>query len=226
MRTILVASVVALLMTGTAGATASPTGDPAVPNPRTSFVIVSLIPGMSTGTSNSSEPRPALSMAKLFLADYVLRHGDGSVADRELAQRAIRLSDNDAATTLDDKYPAAIAAIAAEFGLTDTRRGAFWGESVTSASDVADFLAAVERGTPFSPLLAWMAGASPIAADGTVQNWGTARIPAVIGSKWGWADDHVSEVASASFGPGFATAAFTYGDADDENADLAAFLGW
>ncbi|OXR41827.1 hypothetical protein B7C42_06169 [Nocardia cerradoensis] len=39
-----------------------------------------------------------------------------------------------------------------------------------------------------------------------------------------WSDDG-SDVASASFGPGFAIAAFTHGDVDDENADLAAFTG-
>ncbi len=228
MRTTLVASVVALLMAGSATAMASPATDPLAPpamNPRTSFAIVSLVPGISTATTNSSESRPALSMVKLYLADYVLRHGDGSASDRDLAQRAIRFSDNNAATTLDDKYPGAIAATAAEFGLTATQRGSFWGDSRTSARDVADFLIAVERGNPFSPLLTWMATASPIAADGTVQNWGTALIPAVIGSKWGWSDDHVSAVASASVGPGFAAAAFTNGDAAAENADLAAFTG-
>ena len=217
--------VVALLMAGASmTATASPVGgaaDRVAMNPRTSFAIVSLIPGMSTGTNNSNEPRPALSIIKLYLADYVIRYGDRSESDRRSAQRAIQFSDNNAASALDDKYPGGIDATAAEFGLAATRRGPFWGQSYTSARDVADFLAAKERVDPFSPLLNWMADASPVAGDGTVQNWGTSHIPAVIGSKWGWADDRAAAVASASFGPGFATAAFTYGAAEDENADLA-----
>ncbi|AHH21489.1 hypothetical protein NONO_c67220 [Nocardia nova SH22a] len=221
MRTTLVASILAFLMVGGTAATA----DPVAPvNPRTSIAIVSLVPGMSTGTSNSSESRAALSIIKVYLVAYALRHGDGSASDRELGQRAIRLSDNNAATALDDKYPDAIAATATEFGLTGTRRGAFWGESYTSARDAAEFLAAEERTDPLSPLLAWMATASPIAADGTAQNWGTSRLPAVIGSKWGWSDEPAAEVASASFGPGFAVAAFTFGDADTQNADLTEFM--
>ncbi|WP_227979828.1 hypothetical protein [Nocardia spumae] len=219
---------VAALLIASGTATASPVeaDEPIAMNPRTSFAIVSLVPGIDSGTANSDEPRPALSIIKLYLVDYVLRYGDRSASDRQLAQRAIQLSDSDAASALDSKYPGAIDATAAEFGSTATRRGSFWGDSYTSASDVAGFLVAKELSDPGSPMLVWMATASPIAADGTAQNWGTARMPAVIGSKWGWSDDPVSPVsavASASFGPGFATAAFTNGDADDENADLAGF---
>ncbi|MBF4996614.1 hypothetical protein IRT45_05525 [Nocardia sp. BSTN01] len=225
-RTTLVAPVLALLIAGGA-ATASPArgeSEPIPMNPRTSFAMVSLIPGTATGTGNSDERRPALSIIKLYLVDYVLRHGDGSRSDRQAAQRAIQLSDSAAATELDTKYPHAIDATAAEFGSADTRRGSFWGDSYTSARDVAEFLVVKQRTDPASPLLWWMATASPIAADGTAQNWGTAHVPATVGTKWGWSDDG-SYVASASFGPGFAIAAFTHGDADDENADLAAFTG-
>ncbi|KAA0022176.1 serine hydrolase [Antrihabitans cavernicola] len=222
----LIPLVTALTALGASGvAAAAPAGplDVIPLNPRTTFAVVSLIPGVSTGTPNSSEPRPALSIIKLYIVDYVLRHGDGSAQDRQLAQRAIQFSDNDAASALDTKYPNAIDAVAAEDQLANTWRGSFWGTSYTSAQDTATFLVDKERTDPASPILGWMATASPIAADGTAQNWGTVHIPAMLGTKWGWSDDRTSLVASASFGPGFATAAFTNGDPDDENADLAAF---
>lgn len=229
MRTILVVPVVALLIAcGAATATASPSGRDAVVlqvDPRTSVAVVAVVPGLASTTENAAEPRAGVSITKLYLVDYALRHGDHSDSDRAAAQRAIQLSDDAAADLLDAEYPEAIAAIAAEFGLTATRRGSFWGDSVTSARDVAEFLAAKERTDSASPMLAWMATAAPVAADGTVQNWGTSHLPATVGTKWGWTDDHTSEVASASFGPGFAAAAFTYGTAEDQNADLAGLTG-
>ncbi|PPJ38156.1 hypothetical protein C5E45_10330 [Nocardia nova] len=48
--------------------------------------------------------------------------------------------------------------------------------------DVAEFLVAKQRTDPGSPMLRWMATASPIAADGTAQSWGTAHRPATIGT--------------------------------------------
>ncbi|MBO0853450.1 MAG: hypothetical protein J2P18_06750 [Nocardia sp.] len=231
MRSKALAPIAALFMmvSGVVTAAAEPTARPVdlpvnLPvNPRTSFAVVSVVPGVSTATPNADEPRPALSIIKLYLVDFALRHGDGSPGDKALAQSAIQLSDNNAANALDNKYPQAIGATAGEFHLTHTWRAGFWGNSTTSARDTASFLSAKEITDPGSPILGWMATAAPVAADGTAQNWGTAHIPAMMGTKWGWADDRVSLVASASFGPGFATAAFTNGGPGDENADLAAF---
>ncbi|TSE00341.1 hypothetical protein FOS14_07895 [Skermania sp. ID1734] len=197
---------------------------PVAMNSRTSFAFVSLVPGTDSGTANSNQPRPALSIIKLYLVDYVLRHGDGSASDRALSQRAIQLSDNDAASALDNKYPNAIDATAAEYQLPNTSRGSFWGTSLTSAADIANFLLDKERSDPASPILGWMATASPVAADGTAENWGTAHLPGVIGTKWGWSDDRTSLVASASIGPGFAVAAMTNGSPADENADVRGIL--
>ncbi|MFF5034452.1 hypothetical protein [Nocardia salmonicida] len=122
--------------------------------------------GFAWGTANEHESRAALSMSKLYIADYALRHGDGSPEDRALSERMIR--DSDAG----------------------------------------------------SPIFEWMAGASNTAADGTPQNWGTAQLPGVQGSKWGWSDVGAPEVASASIGPGFSVAAHTYGASADQSADV------
>ncbi len=65
---------------------------------------------------------------------------------------------------------------------------------------------------------------TPVAADGTRQNWGTARLPGVLGSKWGWSDLPPPEVASASFGPGFTVAAHTRGSPEDQTADVGQAL--
>ncbi|KAA0016322.1 hypothetical protein [Antrihabitans cavernicola] len=172
------------------------------------------------GTPNSTEARSGLSTVKLYIADYALRHGDGSASDRDLAQRMIQLSDDNAAQQLDAKYPNALDADAAEYHLTSTHRGSFWGDSVTSTADTVTFLEAKKATDPMSPILGWMATANPVAADGTHQDWGTAHLPGVIGTKWGWSDEGSPEVASASFGPDFSVAAQTEGSAADETADV------
>ena len=177
------------------------------------------------GTANSAEARTGLSTVKLYVADYALRHGDGSPNDVALAQRMIQLSDDSAASQLDAKYPNAIAATAGEYGLTNTRRGSFWGDSVTSTADTVTFLEAKKATDPTSPILGWMTTAAPIAADGTPQNWGTTDLPGAIGTKWGWSDDRTSEVASASFGPDFSVAAHTNGGPNDQNADVGTAFG-
>lgn len=180
--------------------------------------------GIEWGTANENEPRSALSMSKLYLADYALRHGDGSAEDRVNAERMIRYSDDAAADAVEAKYPQAIAAIAAEYGLEQTRPGAGWGTSTTSTADLADFLTAKQATDPTSPILGWMATAAPTAADGTRQDWGTAELPGVQGSKWGWSDMMPPEVASASFGPGFSVAAHTRGGPADQTADVLGAL--
>lgn len=195
----------------------------AVP-PRTAISVRTAV-GPGWGTANEHESRSSLSLSKLFLADYALRHGDGSPEDRFLAEQMIRYSDDGAATTMEAKYPQAIAAIAAEYGLTETVPGPNWGASATSVANVSDFLAAKLRTDPGSPIFEWMAAAGSTALDGTEQDWGTARWPFVLGTKWGWSDLGEPEVASASYGPGFAVTAHTRGTAAEQTADVLAALG-
>ncbi|MFG1791670.1 hypothetical protein [Nocardia sp. NPDC049149] len=176
--------------------------------------------GAQWSTANEHEQRASLSLIKLYLADYALHHGDGSRADRDLAERMIRYSDDGAATTIAAKYPQAINAVAAEYHLADTHAANDWGAATTSTADVADFLDTKKRTEPASLIFEWMAAAGEIAVDGTEQDWGTSRLPFVLGTKWGWSDVGAPDVASASFGPGFTVAAHTHGSAAEQTADL------
>lgn len=208
-------------VTGAGAAVAAPApidSFDAVPE-RTALTFEYAPGGVLIGTANQHERRPGLSTVKLYLADYALRHGDGSPRDRFLAERMIRYSDDGAASELDAKYPGAIDAVAAEYGLTDTGRASFWGDSYTSTADTVTFLVA-KRADPTSPIPMWMTTASPTAADGTVQDWGTARLPGVVGTKWGWSDLGAPVVASASYGTDFTIAANTYGSSEDQTEDV------
>ncbi|CCQ15733.1 putative uncharacterized protein [Rhodococcus sp. AW25M09] len=192
---------------------------------RTALSYEHLPTGTYVGSAEDNAPRPGLSTVKLYIADYVVRFGDGSARDRDLARRLIEVSDDGVASVLDSKYPQAISATASEFGLNSTSRGSFWGNSSTSTADTVRFLSAKKRTDPTSPVLAWMNSAAPVAADGTVQDWGTQRLPGVTGSKWGWADDGYSVVASASIGDDFVVASNTYGPRRAQTDDVLAALG-
>ena len=209
-----------------APAQALPTpGDLADVPSRTAISYEHVPTGTYVGSPEDNSARPGLSTVKLYMADYVIRRGDGSPRDRDLAARMVQVSDDSAASVLDNKYPQAIDATAAEFGLTSTSRGGFWGSSYTSTADTVRFLAAKKRTDPASPVLAWMTTAAPVARDGFAQNWGTSLLPGVIGSKWGWADDRSSVVASASIGADFVVASNTYGPTRSNTDDVLATLG-
>ena len=212
-----VAAAAAGLLIGAPAANADE--DPATVPSRTAL-SVRTPGGFAWGTANEHESRSALSMSKLYIVDYALRHGDGAPEDRALAERMIRDSDDGAATQLANKYPQAIEATASEYGLRATHGSADWGRSSTSTADLTEFLVTKQRTDPGSPIFGWMADASNTAADGTPQNWGTAQLPGVQGSKWGWSDLDTPEVASASFGTGFSVAAHTYGTPAEQSADV------
>ncbi|WP_063712969.1 hypothetical protein [Nocardia jiangxiensis] len=196
---------------------------PGVPG-RTSISLRVDFLNLQLGTANDTESRSGLSLVKLYMADYALRHGDGSAQDRQLTERMIRYSDDSAADASAAKYPNAVDAEAAEYGLPATHSGPTWGQSSTSTADITKFLDRKMTTDPGSPVLAWMATASPVAADGTAQNWGTARLPGVIGNKWGWSDYGPQQVGSASFGPGFTISAQTDGSPADQTADVVSGL--
>lgn len=178
--------------------------------------------GPRVGTLNQFDSYPALSIAKLYIVDYAFRRGTGDPEDMALGERMIRYSDDLAADTLADRYPMAIDAIAEEYCLFSTYGADYWGNSVTSVADVVTFLQAKKSEFPLSPVLAWMIMASPIAADGTVQDWGTATLPGAVGSKWAWSDVGAQLVLSASFGANFAAAAATYAEPGDQTDDVTA----
>lgn len=173
-------------------------------------------------TANAHEPRAGLSLVKLYIADWVYEHGTS--ADATKATQMIRTSDDAIASQLYAKYPTSISGTAAEYGLGDTVASPRWGYSKTSAADVASFVDAKRRANPSDPVLLAMASAAPVAADGYAQNYGTAQLPGVIGTKWGWSDDRTSMHASVSFGADFTVAAITYGTRDQHTADVRAAM--
>lgn len=174
--------------------------------------------GFHAGTANENEARPGLSIVKLYIADYVFKHG--SPEDKAKATQMIRTSDDAIASELYGRYPDSINATARDYGLANTHGASHWGNSTTSSRDTADFLAAKKRENPADPVLVAMKTASPVAADGYAQDYGTGTLPGVNGTKWGWSDDRSSVHASASIGPDFTVAANTYGPKDAHTADV------
>jgi hypothetical protein len=148
----------------------------------------------------ASRPFPSASMVKLYLAEDVLRRARaGSITltpqDHDLLARMIRSSDDPAASAVWVRFdgPQIVRAVAQRFGLTATSppaRPGQWGETMTSARDLARFLAllpVVAHPADAAQLLAWMRSATPIAADGFDQQFGVfGTIPDAVGVKQGW----------------------------------------
>jgi len=218
------AAALTTIMVGPQSAWAAPIPVPApdgtVSTPTRTQISFAPLSGARTGTANEHESRTAMSIIKLYLAEYVVRHGDP--ADRDAAVEMIRSSHDGIAERLASKYPGAIAATIAEFGLVDSYASGYWGTATTSTYDMVTYLDTKIRTDPGSPVLAAMSSANDRAADGTAQNFGTARLPGVVGTKWGWTDDRSSAHASASFGPDFVVAASTYGSAEQLSSDVTA----
>jgi hypothetical protein len=167
---------------------------------------------LTRGTATERFARPALSLGKLYIADYVLDHG--STEEKFSALGMLSNSSDAIATELYETYPDSIDRTADKYGLLSTRGAAQWGNSVTSTYDVVSFIADVIRDDPTSPILVAMATSAPLAADGYPQDFGTAVLPGVLGTKWGWSDDGMLH-SSVSFGEDFVAAAAVTGTADD-----------
>ena len=173
--------------------------------------------GSVHGSHDADAPYPALSLVKLYLGYWVLRNGAPEDAAR--VEHMIRVSDDRVASDLDRKYPQAIDEVARQFGLTATARRGYWGQSTTSASDVARFVHSIQHDPVAAPIIRGMRTVAPVAADGFPQHFGTALLPGAQGSKFGWSDDRVSATASVSFGDGWTAAAMTYGDTRANTAE-------
>lgn len=174
--------------------------------------------GATVATPNSHQSRPALSLSKLYLGYWVSRNG--AQEDKARVENMIRYSEDGTASYLDRKYPQAIPSVIGQFGLTETRHNGYWGNTTTSTQDMARFLSTVRGDPAAAPLFRGMETAAPIAADGYRQDYGTARIPGVTGTKFGWSDDRASLHATASTGNGFVIAAQTSGPAAQLTADV------
>lgn len=173
---------------------------------------VRLTDGFHAGTATERFARPALSLIKLYIADYVLEHG--TLKEQFEAIAMISSSDDTSAEELHQKYPEAIEETAEKYGLLSTRSHERWGYSVTSTYDAVTFIAALLDEDPTHPILVAMAGSDEVAADGYEQDFGTAVLPGVIGTKWGWSDDRQLH-SSVSFGTDFVVAAAVTGSAKE-----------
>ncbi|MCQ9353352.1 hypothetical protein NQ015_09545 [Corynebacterium sp. 153RC1] len=158
---------------------------------------LNLATGEHRGTYSERFARPALSLSKLYIADYVLKKG--TKAQREQALVMLKNSDDAIAETLFNAYPNSITETAKTYGLASTFSEGRWGYSYTSSFDAVKYLATVIEKEPSSPILEALSQAYPKAADGTRQNFGTAVMEGVQGTKWGWSDDKTLH-SSVSFG--------------------------
>ncbi|MTD91945.1 hypothetical protein [Corynebacterium aurimucosum] len=94
-----------------------------------------------------------------------------------------------------------------------------WVLKYGAPEDLTRFIGVISGDPVAAPITKGMATAAPTAADGYRQDFGTARIPGIIGTKFGWSDDRQVH-ASASFGPGYSVAANTYGSPADLTTDV------
>ncbi|MCV2489075.1 class A beta-lactamase-related serine hydrolase [Geodermatophilus sp. YIM 151500] len=148
----------------------------------------------------AARPFPTASLVKLFVAEDLLhRHRSGAISltdrDRALLQRMVSSSDDPAASSLWVRYggPQMVRDVAARYQLAATtppRVTGEWGETYTTARDLARFLSllpTVAHPLDAATLLRWMYGVTPTAADGFDQRFGllgaVAQRPAV---KQGW----------------------------------------
>lgn len=188
-----------------------------VENPTGSQIsFTRLSDGFHSGSATERYPRPALSLIKLYIADYVLEHG--TPEEREAALEMIRSSSDEQAEQLFEKYPDSIDAVAKRYGLWSTRASAEgWGYSVTSMYDVVKYVKTKKETEPGSPILTAMKEAHKTAEDGYAQDFGTSVLPGAIGTKWGWSNDLVLH-SSVSFGDDYVVAAAVLGSAEDLTA--------
>ena len=169
--------------------------------------------GYRVDSGNVDEIRTCLSICKIYIADHVFR--EGTTAQKKQATEMIRTSDDGITTRLYRAFPESIDEVAERYDLPGTAGMRTWGKSVTTTHDVATFLAAkVAKGDFDDPVLAAMADSAPFGSDGYPQDFGTAVLPGVIGTKWGWADIHDSMNASSSYGDDFVISLNVIGDAD------------
>ena len=153
----------------------------------------------TAGSELAERPFPTASMVKLYLADDVLhRARTGAISltpeDRAQLEVMIRSSNDPAASDFWVRFDGAQAVrdVATRYGLSDTappRRWGQWGETTTTAADLAWFLTrlpVVAHPDDAAALLGWMGTATPIASDGFDQEFGVFGTLPGAAVKQGW----------------------------------------
>ncbi|WP_245887947.1 serine hydrolase [Geodermatophilus tzadiensis] len=168
---------------------------PALDGPGSRFVLRTA----DNGTA-AAQPLPTASLVKLFLAEDLLhraRTGAVTLGERDwrLLQDMVSASDDPAASELWDRFggPQMVRDVAARYGLSGTAPPADpsqWGETTTTARDLARFLGTlrlVADPADAATLLTWMRSATPVAADGFDQRFGVfGTAPPSTAVKQGW----------------------------------------
>jgi hypothetical protein len=148
----------------------------------------------------ADRPFPAASMAKLFVAEDILRRSRAGLlsltrVDFALLQAMIRHSDDPAASTLWVRFGGGrmVSDVAARYGLSGTAPpvpAGQWGQTVTTGRDLARFLSllpVVAHPSDAGALQVWMRTATPLAADGFDQRFGLfGTVPGLPAVKQGW----------------------------------------
>lgn len=188
-------------------------------NERTQVTVMDLETGIIIGTDNQHDGRSGLSQNKLYIADWVVKNGSDS--DAEAAVNMLKDSNDLTAQSLYWKYGTeTINDTAEEYDLEDTYGIDRWGSAPTSPYDLVKFISAKIEEDPNDPVLRALRNATPVAADGYSQDFGTSEIDGVKGTKWGWTDDHSSGHSSTSFGDGFVISVHTYGSKSQHDEDV------
>ena len=151
------------------------------------------------GSELADRPFPTASMVKLFLAEDILhRARTGAIVltpeDRAQLEVMIRGSNDPAASDFWGRFDGvrAVRDVAIRYGLTGTappRVSGQWGETTTTAADLAWFLTrlpVVAHPDDAAALLGWMGTATPIAADGFDQEFGVFGTLPGAAVKQGW----------------------------------------
>ncbi|HEX2075582.1 MAG TPA: serine hydrolase [Geodermatophilus sp.] len=159
---------------------------------------------LARGTADNGAPAhrpfPTASLVKLFVAEDVLHRARAGLlaltpGDFVLLQDMIRRSDDPATSALWVRFGGGqmVRDVAARYGLTGTappRIPGEWGETTTTAWDLARFLSllpVVAHPYDAATLLVWMRTATPLAADGFDQRFGIfGTVPGLPAVKQGW----------------------------------------
>ncbi|SFK71463.1 serine hydrolase [Geodermatophilus ruber] len=148
----------------------------------------------------ADRPFPTASLVKLFVAENLLhraRTGAITLTSRDFArmQDMIRRSDDPATSAFWSRFGGEqmVRDVAARYGLTGTappRVQGEWGETTTTARDLARFLSLLPvQADPAdaAALTVWMRTATPVAADGFDQRFGIlGSVPELPAVKQGW----------------------------------------
>lgn len=205
--------------TGVPSAYAASVDGAATPS-RTHITVVNF-DGHQSSTPGGDEPVKALSLAKLYLAYWVLYHG--AVEDKLQVYEMIRVSHDGIAAELDRKYPQAIPEVIEHFELKGTSYPGHWGGTTTTTNDMARFIKTILFDPIAQPVIEGMRQVAPAGADGYSQDFGTALLGDIAGTKFGWADSH-DQHASVSIGPDFVVVAHTYGSAEEHTEDVLKYV--